>query len=397
MQKKIAIINSVYGVGSTGRICKELSEYLGQQDFEVKTFYGRGKPCTDSNSTYKFNTSLGVSVHAFLSRIFDISGFSSIHSTRKLIKKLSSFKPDLIMVHNLHGYYLNVPLFLKWLAKTGIQTLFVFHDCWNFTGHCAYFDYVQCDRWKTGCYSCPGKHTYPSSFFFDCSKKHFQIKKKLFSKLKNMAIITPSEWLSALVKKSFLQEKEIHVINNGINTQAFTKNDNDFRLRNNLVNKKIILCVANIFDDRKGIKDIVMLNNLLSENEQIVVVGKIKSNVDLPASIIHIERTDSISQLANIYSASDVFFNPTYEDNFPTVNLEAMACKCPVVAYNTGGNKECIPSEFIVEKGELKRAYSIIKSILSGERKFNFPEKKSLDKKEQYTKYIKLIQEMLEK
>ena len=287
--------------------------------------------------------------------------------------------------------------YLKEIKKPIVWTL---HDCWSFTGHCTHFDYVGCERWKNECYSCPQKRQYPVSWFFDRSQESFREKKKLFTSIDNMTLITPSEWLSNLVKQSFLKEYPVRVINNGIDLNVFKPCDSNFRNKHNLENKFIVLGVASGWSKRKGLTFFHQLSEHLSENYQIIVVGVTgKQKQEMPRNIIGITRTNNVQELAEIYSAADVFINPTLEDNFPTTNLEALACGTPVITFNTGGSVESVDEKtgIVVKQGNIEQLVNAIKTILkNGKETYHtkciLKAAKCYDKQAKYLEYIKLYQ-----
>ncbi|WP_416201290.1 MAG: GDP-mannose-dependent alpha-(1-6)-phosphatidylinositol monomannoside mannosyltransferase [Thermocaproicibacter melissae] len=353
---KVLQINSCCGVGSTGRIAADIYKALEEQGHQCKIAYGRGNAPEDID-TIRIGSSLDNYLHVIKTRIFDQHGFGSENATRALIKQIENYDPNIIHLHNVHGYYVNIDILFNYLKEAGKPVVWTLHDCWAFTGHCAYFDYIGCDRWKTGCYKCPQKKKYPSSILMDNSKRNFEKKRELFTGVKNMVIVTPSKWLAGLVKKSFLSEYPVKVINNGVDLEVFKPTKNDFRKKYGLENKFIILGVANIWDKRKGYDYFIKLSEMLKQDEIIVMVGVTeKQRKNLPKNIIGITRTNNVNELAEIYSAADVFINPTLEEVLGLVNLEALACGTPVVTFNTGGSPECIDEScgVVVEKGNLK-------------------------------------------
>lgn len=359
---KIVQINSVCGIRSTGRICTDIAEALGQDGHECKIAYGRETvPEKYEKYAVRVGSDFGVKVHAGLSRIFDRSGFYSKKATKKFVKWIKEYDPDIIHLHNLHGYYINIKILFDYLKKANKPVIWTLHDCWPFTGHCSYFDYIGCNKWQTLCRRCPQKKKYPASLIFDNSEKNYKIKSKIFNGISNLTIVTPSEWLAQLLKQSFFKDYPVKVINNGIDLTVFKPTPSDFKEKNNLLDKKIILGVASVWDARKGLNDFVELSKLLDDAYKIVLVGISETQKrNLPTNILTISRTNSISELAEIYSASYVLFNPTYEDNYPTVNLEAQACGTPVITYNSGGSAESVPDGNVVEKADINGAYRLI-------------------------------------
>lgn len=389
---KILQINSVCGVGSTGRIATDLYKVLEEQGHECKIAYGRGV-APEGIDSIKIGSNLDNYTHVFKTRVFDKHGFGSVNATKKFIEEVKEYDPDVIHLHNIHGYYINIEILFNYLKESNKPVVWTLHDCWAFTGHCAYFDYVGCDKWKGGCNKCPQKQGYPTSNILDNSKYNYEKKKELFTSVKNMTIVTPSKWLANLVKKSFLDKYPVEVINNGIDLNIFKPTESDFREKYNLQEKFIILGVASVWEERKGLKYFVELSEKLSDEYKIVVVGVTeKQKKELPNNILAITRTNNIKELAQIYTVADVFVNPTLEDNFPTTNLESLACGTPVITFNTGGSHECINNEtgYIVSKDnieEIKFYLSRIKDIYSNKC---IERAKLYDKKSRYNDYINL-------
>lgn len=398
MSKKLLLINSVINTGSTGRIAESIGEVANANGFKTYVAYGR-KSNKSSLQTYKIGNSFFNFIHLVLSRFFDNQGLLSIIPTLRLISYIKKIKPDIINLHNIHGYYISHKLIFKYLNSTSIKIYWTFHDCWPITGHCIYFDYVQCDKWKTSCNNCPQTHTYPRSYFRDRSRKNFKEKKELFSKNKNLTIIGVSNWMCSLVDKSFLKNSNKITIHNGINLKVFTPLSKfEYQLINELDSKKFtILGVAYQWTSRKGLLDFIKLTERLNSDFQIILVGLSRKQIgNLPKNIIGIPKTENISELVQLYSYSDVFVNPTYEDNYPTTNLEAMACGTPVITYNTGGSIESVCNEtgFIIDKGDINSLTSSIIKLRNDFKKNHFLKKcrlkaeKYFDEDISYKKYI---------
>lgn len=390
---KVFQINSTCGFGSTGRIAVDILKEVEKNGGEGIIAYGRNSAPENVNS-YRIGSDLQVKIHGVLSRITDRQGFYGTSATKKLIEKIKEYNPDIIHLHNIHGYYLNVAVLLKFLKEYNKPIVWTLHDCWAFTGHCAYFSFHGCEKWKTECNNCPLKKDYPTSLVMDKSKKNYKQKKELFTKPENITFVTPSEWLKDLTEKSFLGKYLVKVINNGIDLAKFKPTESDFREKNNLQDKFIILGVASVWEERKGLKDFIKLNEMLSENEKIVLVGLDDNQLaTLPESIVGIKRTNSIEELAEIYSAADVFVNPTYEDNYPTTNLEAISCGTPVVTYITGGSPESVfeGNGFSVPQGDVKGVYDAIQKVDGCKT----PTKDFFDASKRYKEYVDLYKEIL--
>ena len=398
---KVFQINTVLN-GSTGKIARGIYEIAKQNGIEGRIAYSRG-PVIDNPDFIKFGSKLGVYVHGMLARVFDTVGLHSSFTTKKLIREIENFNPDIIHLHNLHGYYLNYKMLLKYIAAKNIKTIYTLHDCWSFTGHCAYFDMAGCEKWKSECRNCPNKKAYPSSLLFDRSRKNHQLKRKLFEEIRDLTIVTPSNWLAGLVKESFLNKFDVEVIHNGIDLNVFKPIESDFRKTYGLESKKILLGVANVWDKRKGIDDFIELRKNLNSDYAIVLIGLTQKQIScLPDGIIGITRTESAQELAEIYTAADVFVNPTYEDNFPTVNLEAIACGTPVITYNTGGSPECIdktcgivvPKGNVLDLSEVLRSGKLSKSSEGGESRIR---SESFDELSKFNAYVNLYTQKQEK
>lgn len=354
--KTLLQINTVVNSGSTGRIAEEIGQTAILQGWKSYIAYGRNVHPSQSE-LIKIGNEWDNRLHGLQTRLFDRHGLASKTATKKLLQQIQKINPDIIHLHNIHGYYLNIEILFRFLHTANIPVVWTLHDCWPFTGHCVYFDYVGCEKWKMECSRCPQKTTYPASFFIDQSEKNFKLKKELFSTLSDLTLVPVSNWLGDILKDSFFKNTHAKVILNGINTDIFQPASNQLNLvKYKLDGKFIILGVANVWSPRKGLRDFVELSKKLDSGYQIVLVGLNKKQIkNLPNQIIGIEKTENVQQLAELYSASDVFLNPTYEDNFPTTNLESMACGTPVITYKTGGSPESIDSNtgFVVEKGNL--------------------------------------------
>lgn len=339
---------------------------------------------------------IGYLKNKILSRFDASDGFHSKGETKKLIKHLGELKPDCLLLGNLHGSYINLPILFSYIKEQHINCIWTLHDCWPFTGKCAHFTYEKCDKWKTCCHHCPALKEHPRAYFFDHSKNLYLKKKALFEGMENyLTFVSPSKWMDSLLGESYLKNFKHVVINNGIDVNQFRKIETNNKKPEYLKDKKIILCCANVFTERKGINDILKLSNLISSDERILVVGDLKKKVDLPSNVIHIKHTNNVSELIDIYSWSDVFFNPTYEDNYPTVNLESSACKLPIVCYLSGGASEVVDEHYTVQPGDIEGAYQLMKNIFNNKSGYIFPNVIELSKDKMLEKYEELIKEAI--
>lgn len=389
VKKRILFINSVCN-GSTGKICKDLYDLASDNDFECCIAFGRGD-APDGYRTYKIGDDFDNFVHVIKTRLFDMHGLGSKKATQRLLEMIDRFKPNIIHLHNIHGYYINIPLLFAYINKhQNIHIVWTLHDCWAFTGHCAYFTFSKCNKWKIGCSHCNSRTDYPKSILLDLSKKNYNWKKATFSNVKNLVLVTPSHWLKELVQESFLKEKTCIVISNGINTNIFQKKQ--YYKRND---KTMILGVANIWDNRKGLSFFQELYKLIDKSKyQIALVGLSEKQIkELPEDILKIKKTDSVQELVNLYNIADIFFNPTLEDNYPTVNLEAQACGTPVLTFDSGGSSETLISTSRVIK-DVFEAKAIIENNKRIKEDFVVDLSK-LEAKCVFRKYIELYKQIV--
>lgn len=358
--------------GSTGKIMMGIAEVARAQGHEVMC----ASPITTTNRNagedcgyYRIGTFNSRRVNVALARITGFNGCFAWFETYKLLKKIDEFKPDIIHLHNLHDSYIDLPMLFSYIKKHNVPTVWTLHDCWSFTGQCPYFTIAKCDRWKAGCHNCPQYKEYPASFY-DNTKRMWKLKKKWFTGIGNMTIVTPSKWLAELAKESYLKGYPIEVINNGIDLDVFKPTPSNFRERYGIpAEKHIVLGVSFAWGYRKGLDCFVEMAEKLDEQYQIVLVGtddEIDKN--LPQNIISIHRTQNQKELAEIYSAADVFAMPTREENYPTVNMEAIACGTPVVTFNTGGSPEMLNEKVdrVVPVDDVNEMMSEIKNICTG-------------------------------
>lgn len=392
--------------GSTGKIMMGIADVARAQGHEVMC----ASPITTTNRDagedcgyYRIGTFNSRRLNVTLARITGFNGCFAWFETYKLLKKIDEFKPDIIHLHNLHDSYINLSMLFSYIKKHNVPTVWTLHDCWAFTGQCPHFTIVKCDKWKVGCHNCPQYKEYPASLY-DNTKKMWQLKKKWFTGVKNMTIVTPSEWLAGLARESYLKQYPIEVINNGIDLNVFKPTHSNFRERYEIpAEKHIILGVSFAWGYRKGLDCFVEIAEKLGEQYQIVLVGtddEIDKN--LPHNIISIHRTQNQKELAEVYSAADVFVMPTREENYPTVNMEAIACGTPVVTFDTGGSPEMLDDKtgIVVKANDIEATKKAIKDICE-KKKCNDEEyivaySKKSDMKKRFAEYIELYANVLE-
>ena len=381
----------------------EIHKELIKREYESYVIYSNGAKVNNDN-ILKIGSKLSYYFHILYSHFFCKQGFASSSSTKRIIRELDRIKPDIVHLHNLHGNFINIELLFNYLKIKNIKTLWTFHDCWAFTGKCVHFENAKCFKWKYGCNNCPILFDSPTAYV-DKTNWCYKRKKNLFENM-DLTIVSPSKWLSNYIKESFLKDYKLYVINNGIDLDIFKRSESNFRDKYNIKNKKIILGVASSWSKRKGIYDFFTLSKILDDSYIIVLVGLSKKVIkSLPNNIIGITRTENQQQLANIYSSADIFFNPTYEDTYPTVNLEALACGTPVLTYDTGGSPEIKnlidktnKIEYVLPKQLVKTDFTIVKkyidNILDNKQFFKVKNVNLLDKQNMIKKYIELYNKL---
>ena len=340
---KVLSINAV-PYGSTGKIMLSLSELLMQRKDTLVCATGFSWHKCDKDKYTLVGNFWSKSFHMFMSDLYGNHGCYSRIPTKKLIKKIKEFDPDVIHLHNVHGWYLHIPTLFSFLKESRIPIVWTLHDCWAFTGGCAHFTFSKCQKWLNGCGGCNNLTEYPIKSSRDKTAKMWHLKKDCFSQLENLTIVTPSQWLGELVRQSYLEKYPIRVINNGINLQIFSPRVSNIRDKYGITDSQyMVLGVSLGWSERKGLDVFVDLAKKLSDNYKIVLVGTdAKVDKQLPPNIISIHRTQNQIELAEIYSAADVFVQTTREENYPTVNMEALACGTPVLTFRTGGSPEML-------------------------------------------------------
>lgn len=389
---------------STGNIMLNIAKKTRERGYEAYTISKKTRTSLSYNRKKPFHTYIGTriehTIHRYFSWMTDLQDYGSVIATYELIRKIKKIKPDIIHLHDIVGWYVNLGILFRFLKKYNKPIVWTFHDCWAFTGRCIYFDSAQCNRWETGCGKCPQINYMPKSLYFDFSAYNWRRKKRLFNSVGNMTIVCPSIWLKELAEKSFLSKYRCLTINNGINLEIYEPTIGDTYNKLKGLNKKIVLGVASTWSIRKGLEDFINLANELPEDHQIVLVG-ISSEEIGNDKIIAYKRTTNQKELAEIYTAADVFANPTMEDNFPTVNLEALACGTPIVTYKTGGSPESIDENtgIIVEKGNRKKMLDAILHITQIGKEYYFnaciDKSKNYDMNARFNDYVDLYEKIL--
>ncbi len=372
MKRKLVQINTVCN-GSTGRIMNQIQEEAIKNGYEAYSFFGRGTPV--NKNCIKIDTKIEVLWHVFISRLFNLQGHGSVFATYRLIKKIDKINPDIIQLHNMHGYYINFKILFKYLKKKNTPVVWTLHDCWAFTGHCTYYTANnECNQWnnKDKCSNCKYNKVYPKAFFGDKRvKKEYLLKERLINDIKKITLVVPSNWLKEQVKMSFLKNKPIKVIHNFVDTSIF-RNIKDSEIKEKYridQNKKVILGVADGWSVNKGIDKFIKLSEIIDdEKESIVMVGLTDEQIKkLPKNIIGIKKTENIEELVKLYSMADVFFNPSIQETFSMVTLESLACGTPCVVMSSTATPELIKNKScgVIEDGfNYKKIYQDLEQVM---------------------------------
>ncbi len=396
---KVLQINSFFSVGGPPRIMNGIYDTLKENGIECKIAASREKLYALEDS-YPVCSDKNVKINALKARLFDNEGFNAKKDTQKLVEYIKQYDPDIIHLHNLHGYCINLEVLFGYLKSCQKPVVWTLHDCWAFTGHCAHFDLIGCSKWKEQCRSCSQTKEYPASFFHDRSEKNYKEKKAAYSGMKNLTLVTPSKWLASFLPDSILKEHAVKVIHNGIDLKRFSCRKSDILEKNGLAGKRIVLGVAQNWAERKGLEDFVKLASLLSDEYKVVLIGLTEEQKKaLPKEVFGLTRTENVEELQKWYSAAEVFVNFTYQDNFPTVNIEALACGTPVLTYKTGGSVEavCEGCGWVVAQGNVKGAKKVIEEMGEKEqyREACLQRAQKFDRKERYLEYIELYKSLL--
>ena len=340
---KYLFINSVAGFGRTGRLAAEKCRELMAEGHECVLAFGREKANCDDIPTVQIGTPLDYKFHGVRCRLLDDHGFGSRAATKRFLDWVKVYDPDVIWLHNIHGYYIHIGLLFDYLRQFGKEILWTLHDCWAFTGHCAYFDFAGCDKWKTGCHSCPQKKAYPTSIGLDGSRSNYRKKKALFTGIPNLRLTVPSHWLESRVKKSFLRDYPVEVVYNAINRDVFKPTPGNFRKKHDLEEKTILLGVASVWDARKGLQDFIELSGMLDDRYKIVLIGLTDDQISaLPERILGLPRTNSMEELVAAYTEADIFLNPSVEETFGMTAMEARCCGTEAIVYQDTACEEIV-------------------------------------------------------
>lgn len=408
MKKKNNIllqINIEVNSGSTGRIAEQIGKVAIDNGFESYITYARGYNQSQSK-VIKIGNKFSILFHLLKTRLLGDHLNGSRYATLRLIKQIKTINPDIIHLHQMHGYYLNIPVLFNFLKELNKPIIWTLHDCWAFTGHCSYFTLVGCDKWKTECNNCPQSKKYPKSLIFDKSKSEFYQKDKLINSFNNITFVGVSDWVANLAKFSFLSKKRITSIFNCIDLKIFNPKNNKFDIITKYgleKNKKFLIASGTTWIKSKGLDDYILLAELLPSDYQIILVGINESiSKNIPSKIKCIKRTENQIELAELYSTAEILLCLSYQESFGLTPIEAMACGTPSIVYNNTALKEIVTDKtgIKVETGDLNAVIEAIKHISENGKEFYFQNclqraNEIYDMNKNYLNYINLYDELL--
>lgn len=397
-------INSTANSASTGRIAEQIGQLAINSGWDGYIAYGRSCNASQSN-LIRIGNNKDIYIHGLCGLLFDNHGLSSTRATKDFVERIKTIAPDIIHLHNIHGYYVNYEILFEYLAESNVPVVWTLHDCWAYTGHCSYYSDIDCQKWQIHCNNCPKRHAYPKSLLLDRSTRNYQKKQQIFNSVKNLTLVPVSYWLEEEVRRSFLKDNHIRCILNGVDVNSFhpTGGEQATREKYGLNGKKVLLGVATAWGPRKGWNDYIRLSQTLSDDYQIVMVGVTEKQAKkLPKSILAIRRTENIEQLADLYSMADVVLNLSDEESFGLTTAEGFACGTPSIVYNCTASPELITPEtgIIIEKGDFEALVNAITTITNNGKDYYSANCRNravsyYDKDKNYKQYIELYKELL--
>ena len=402
---KLLQINSCLGVQSTGRISEGIGDVARTKGWNTYIAHGARYVGTTKMQSYQIGSKCSEYLHYVKSLLLDSHGLGSRLATRRLVNQIKEIKPDIIHLHNIHGYYLNYEILFEYLAQSGIPVVWTLHDCWSFTGHCAHFVSVNCMKWKKQCFQCPLTQRYPKALV-DNSIRNFKLKKSLIDKLQGQLTIVPvSAWLATQTEQSFFSHQRIEYIYNGIDVSSFSpQNTHNVISKYRLEGKTVLLGAATAWSEAKGFSDYIALRQKLSSNYVIIMVGLSEDKIEeLPDGIIGIKRTQSVQELAELYSTADIVLSLSRAETFGLTVVEGMACGTPAIVYNNTAAPELITNTtgLIVENtGDIDGLVVAIKEIEQHGKKYYSEAcrkrvEEYFDKDKCFLKYVDLYNKIL--
>lgn len=361
---KVLLIDVNCKQSSTGKVVYDLYSSLSSKGHEAAICYGRGELVLEHN-IYKFGLDWETKLHALLTRVTGFTGCFSFYSTRRLLEYIDTFGPDIVHIHELHAYFVNIKPLLRYLTKKNIKTLFTLHCEFNYTGKCGHS--YECLKWKTGCNRCPHLHDYPKVLFFDQTNYMYRQKKELFENLPNAIFTTPSPWLTARAKESFLKNNKFFTIYNGVDTTVFyPKKSEGLRVSLGITEEKVIVSVApNIMTKEKGGQFIIDIAARMRDCK-FVLVGTDSDKIEKKDNMIFVPKIVNQNKLAMFYSLGDVFVICSAKETFSLTCAEALCCGLPVAGFQCGAPEMIFEEPYAIfsEYGNVDELIECIKTQL---------------------------------
>ncbi|MBQ8768971.1 MAG: glycosyltransferase [Oscillospiraceae bacterium] len=401
---KVVQINAVYGVGSTGRIALDIAGELRRQGHESYVFWAIDCREDENAHLIRVGNTLDHKLHALLRRIDGKQGWHSKAATRKVCRELLRIKPDVVHLHNLHSNYIHLPELLRFLGEHKIPTLITIHDSWMFTcGFCAHYFYHNCDQWTKGCTSCPavgsGKRR--------AGAKMFRIKEDLYSRIPDLAVNGVSQWTTEAAARGMLKTAKIsRCIYNWIDTQLFKPQTNAAEVRKKYgipAHHKLILGVSQGWSENKGLKEFLQIADELRDCATVILVGE-DCGIPKRENLNCIGFTDNRQTLIDLYSAADLFVNPSRAETFGLVTAEALSCGTPVVAYDNSGSRELVAPQCgaLVPDGDAAALVSQTRRVLENPKETYKDACRqwvldNFEKQKQLQKYVELYKQLTDK
>lgn len=361
---KVLQVNATYGLGSTGTIVRDLKECCEEHGIECYVAYALTDEKVERG--YKIGNWFFNKLHALLSRIAGKQAYFSYIPTLWFIHYIKKLQPDVVHLHNLHSNYINLPIFLKYLAKNNVRTIITLHDCWWYTGGCYYYTAAVCSKWLDKCGKCPKRFFETPAYFIDKSAEILNDKKKYLLAIPRLYFVGVSDWISNEARKSFLASKTIMTIHNGIDLSVFKPTPSDLREKLGLTGKYVILGPASKWLDPINSVALNYFIKVMRDDEVLLLFGTLSSYVNgLSEKVKLYGYTKNRQELAALYSMADIFVNVSREDTLSLINVEAQACGTPIITFDATGPKETVDEEnsLSVPVGNYERLYDCVQCI----------------------------------
>lgn len=403
---KLLQVNATCNWGSTGHIAEQIATYARTKGWDCYLAHGARYVNDSAMKTYMVGSRTDNLIHAAKSMLLGQHGLGSKLVTRDLVKNIEQIRPDIIHLHNIHGYYLNFQILFEYLKRSGVPVAWTFHDCWPITGQCTHFVSVGCEKWKeaNGCHHCPllGE-SYKT--YVDRSNKNWQLKKEMFTSLDDLTIVTVSHWLEGIVKDSYFKNKRIQTIHNGIDTDVFIPlPDNSYSLEKyGLCNTQYIMGVSMDWSDKKGFSDYCKLSSQVPAGVKIVLLGLDEERCRIASQygIIGLKRTDNVKELVKLYNGATIIMNLSYEETFGLTTVEGFSCGVPGIVYNATASPELMTPEtgLVAEPGNMEGVVKAIKMIMAKGKSYYASAcreraVKHFNKDDRYEDYLRLYEEL---